>query len=144
MVRCTSCGQANRIPKAEAGTAVCGRCKASLPASSRPVVVADANLEAIARTNSSVVVDFWAPWCGPCRQIGPLIETLAAERTDVLFCKLNVDENQQSAARFKVSGIPTLIFLSGGTEAGRVVGAVGRTQIEKAIQQYLQGGAEAT
>ena len=85
-----------------------------------------------------MVVDFWAPWCGPCRTIAPVIEDLARSRSDVLFAKLNVDDNPLTASRFNVSGIPTLVFFRGGLEAGRVVGAVGRPQIESAIGQYLQ------
>jgi thioredoxin 1 len=85
----------------------------------------------------SVVVDFWAPWCGPCRMIGPVIEALASERPDVKFGKLNVDENQRTAAAFHVQGIPLLVFFKDGVERGRLVGAVPRPRIESAISQYL-------
>ena len=84
-----------------------------------------------------VVVDFWAPWCGPCRQIAPVIESLASSRSDVVFAKLNVDENPVVSARYRVSGIPTLLFFRDGEEKGRIVGAVGKPQIEQAIAQYL-------
>jgi thioredoxin 1 len=85
------------------------------------------------------VVDFWAAWCGPCRMIAPIIDELAAERTDVTFAKLNVDENRQTSGQYNVNGIPLLIFFRNGVEMGRVVGAVPRTQIEAAIQRYLPG-----
>jgi len=107
-------------------------------AGGHPTVVTDATFAALVEGAGAVVVDFWAPWCGPCRTIAPVIEDLARSRSDVLFAKLNVDDNPMTASRFKVSGIPTLVFFRGGQEAGRVVGAVGRPQIENAIGQYLQ------
>jgi len=85
----------------------------------------------------SFVVDFWAAWCGPCRVIGPVIEELASERSDVRFGKLNVDENPGTAGKFRVQGIPLLVFFRDGVERGRVVGAVPKSQIEAAIGQYL-------
>lgn len=87
--------------------------------------------------SGSYVVDFWAAWCGPCRTIAPILEQLAAERTDVQFAKLNVDYNRQTAASFRVQGIPLLVFFKDGQERGRLVGAHPRPNIEAAIQQYL-------
>ena len=87
--------------------------------------------------SGNTVVDFWAAWCGPCRQIAPVIEALAAERSDVRFGKLNVDENPRTAQAFGVQGIPLLVFFRDGNEAGRLVGAVPRGQIEAAISRYL-------
>jgi thioredoxin 1 len=150
VVRCPQCGQANRVPPVGSGkTAVCGKCKAPLlgtagPSSGHPghtghpIVLTDATFASTIR-NGSYVVDFWAAWCGPCRMIAPIIDELAAERTDVTFAKLNVDENRQTSAQYNVNGIPLLIFFRNGAEMGRVVGAVPRTQIEAAIQRYLPG-----
>jgi thioredoxin 2 len=136
VIKCASCGQANRVPPVSRGQkAVCGKCGADL-GSGGVLTVTDADF-ARSIDKGNFVVDFWAPWCGPCRIIGPVIEQLAAERSDVRFAKLNVDENPQSAAFFKVQGIPLLIFFKDGHEEGRVVGAVPRTQIESAIRQYL-------
>jgi thioredoxin 1 len=84
-----------------------------------------------------VVVDFWAPWCGPCRIIAPVLEQLAAERRDVTFAKLNVDQNQRTAAQFRAQSIPLLVFFADGQERGRLVGAHPRPNIEAAIRQYL-------
>ena len=144
ILRCPSCGQANKVPALATGKkAVCGKCGAELAGGSaggHPVNLSDADF---ARTidKGRYVVDFWAAWCGPCRIIGPVIEQLATERTDIRFAKLNVDENPQTAAFFKVQGIPLLIFFKDGHEEGRVVGAVPRPQIEAAIHKYLgQGG----
>lgn len=119
---------------------VCGKCKTPLAGSNgdgRPVELTDANFrETIA--SGPVVVDFWAAWCGPCRMIAPVIEQLASERTAIRFGKLNVDHNRQTAAAFGVQGIPLLVFFKDGQERGRVVGAVPRTEIEAAIDRYLQ------
>jgi thioredoxin len=140
VVRCSSCGQANRVPPIGSGkTAVCGKCKAPLDATTRhPIVLTDASFAEKIR-NGSVVVDFWAAWCGPCRIIAPILDELAGERSDITFAKLNVDENPRTAAQFKVQGIPLLIFFRNGVEAGRVVGAVPKGQIEAAIQRYVAG-----
>ena len=138
VIRCASCGQANRVPEVGSGKkAVCGRCKAPLDAGAAgPIVLTDATFDSTIRSGA-FVVDFWAAWCGPCRMIAPVIDALAAERTDVRFGKLNVDENPRTASRFGVQGIPLLIFFRNGVEAGRVTGAVPRGQIEAAIQRYL-------
>lgn len=147
VVRCPQCGQANRVPPVGSGkTAVCGKCKAPLVSAQggagtgngHPVVLTDATFASTIR-NGSYVVDFWAAWCGPCRLIAPIIDELAAERTDVTFAKLNVDENPLTSSQFGVQGIPLLIFFRNGAEAGRVVGAIPRPQIEAAIQRYLPG-----
>jgi len=84
-----------------------------------------------------VLVDFWAAWCGPCRMIAPVIEEMAASRTDVRFAKLNVDQNPKTAQAYRAMSIPLLVLFKDGVEKGRVVGAVPRTQIEAAINQYL-------
>ena len=140
IVRCPSCGAANRIPDAAGGkTVVCGKCKTPLSAAAgdgHPLTVTDANF-ASSIASGRFVVDFWAAWCGPCRMIGPVIEELARERSDVRFGKLNVDENPRTAAAFRVQGIPLLVFFRDGVEAGRVTGAVPKTQIEAAIRQFL-------
>ena len=139
IVRCLSCGQANRIPELGSGkAAVCGRCKTALSGGDggHPITLSDENFrEQIGR--GSVVVDFWAAWCGPCRMIAPVIEQLASERRDIRFAKLNVDENPRTSSAFGVQGIPLLVFFKDGVERGRVVGAVPKGQIEAAIRQYL-------
>ena len=137
VIRCPACGQANRVPALGSGKkAICGRCKASLASGGVPIVLTDANFrETIA--SGAFVVDFWAAWCGPCRMVSPVIDALAAERSDVRFGKLNVDENPRTASAFGVQRIPLLVFFRDGAEAGRVVGAVPRGQIEAAITRYL-------
>jgi thioredoxin len=148
ILRCPQCGQSNRVPPLGSGKkAVCGSCHAPLDggdaasagataSGGKPVTVTDASF-ASTISKGKYVVDFWAAWCGPCRMIGPVIDALAAERSDVTFAKLNVDENPRTSAQFSVQGIPLLIFFRDGAETGRVVGAVPRPQIEAAIQRYL-------
>jgi thioredoxin len=136
VIRCPSCGQANRVPPLSDGkTAVCGKCKT--PLTGHPVELTDANFGQTIADGKATVVDFWAAWCGPCRMIAPILEELAAERTDIRIAKLNVDENSRTSASFGVQGIPLLVFFKDGVERGRVVGAVPRGQIEAAIRQYL-------
>lgn len=141
IVNCPACGQANHVPDLAGGkTAVCGKCKEPLPAAAsvaHPVTATDATFRNLVSGSKPVVVDFWAAWCGPCRIIAPVIEQLAQSRSDVVFAKLNVDENPQTASSFRVNSIPTLIFFADGEEKGRVVGAAGRAQIERAITQHL-------
>lgn len=142
IIRCQSCGQANRVPALSGGKkAVCGRCKQELPTEARapsghPIAVSDATFAStIAR--GAFLVDFWAPWCGPCRTIAPVLEQLAAERSDLTVGKLNVDDNPKTAAAFRVQGIPLLVFFKDGVERGRLTGAHPRANIEAAIRQYL-------
>ncbi len=139
VIRCPSCGQANRVPELASGkTAVCGKCKAPLNAGTdgHPINLTDADFRTqIARGKS--IVDFWAPWCGPCRMIAPMLEQLASERKEIRFAKVNVDENPRTSQDFGVHGIPLLVFFKDGVERGRVVGAVPKGQIEAAIRQYL-------
>jgi thioredoxin 2 len=138
-VRCPGCGAQNRLPEDAGGKkVVCGKCKTPLQAGAdgHPVTVTDATFRKEVAAGP-VVVDFWAPWCGPCRTIGPVIEQLAGERRDIRFGKLNVDENPATTQAFGVQGIPAIIFFRDGVERGRVVGAVPRPQLEAAIRQYL-------
>ena len=139
VVRCASCGQANRVPSLDSGKkAVCGKCHAPLVGArnGHPVELNDSNFKS--ETGSgNVIVDFWAAWCGPCRILGPVIDQLAAERKDVRFGKLNVDQNPRTAASFGVQGIPLLVFFRDGAEVGRVTGAVPKAQIETAISRYF-------
>ena len=82
------------------------------------------NLEALARTHSYLVVDCWAPWCGPCRRVGPVMEALAAEFAGrIAFAKLNTDENQEVARQFGIQAIPTILLFQSGRLIGSITGA---------------------
>ncbi len=100
----------------------------------QPVNVTDGNFEAFINHYEKVVVDCWAEWCGPCKILAPTIDELAGEVSgNVAFGKLNTDENSQTAMRFKIMGIPTLIFFKNGEKVDQIVGVVPKTQIESKI-----------
>ena len=142
VIRCPTCGAKNRVPRekiAQGLKPVCGRCKNPLPIDNQPVTITDATFAAeVERSPLPVLLDMWAPWCGPCHMLAPVIEELAAEMAGrVRVAKLNVDENPATAARFHVQSIPTLLVLKGGREMERIVGV----QPKSAIVQRLERAA---
>jgi thioredoxin 1 len=104
----------------------------------------DANFdEKVAQTQGVTVVDFWAPWCGPCRMVGPVIEELSEEyEGKVHFAKLNVDDNQGVAGQFGIRSIPTIGFFKDGEAVGAVVGAYPKEALQQVIEQVLVGEVE--
>jgi thioredoxin 1 len=101
--------------------------------------VTDDNFQAeVLESETPVLVDFWAPWCGPCRMVAPVVEEIAKERADALkVVKLNVDENQQTAITYEVMSIPTLILFSGGAVAKKVIGAYPKRKLEAELEPSL-------
>ena len=100
--------------------------------------VTDGNFQSeVLEAEQPVLVDFWAPWCGPCRVVHPILEEIADEREDLRIVSINTDENQQTAARFDVLSIPTLILFKAGAEAKRVVGAIPKRRLEAELEPVL-------
>jgi thioredoxin 1 len=100
--------------------------------------VSDTNFQAeVLESDTPVLVDFWAPWCGPCRVVAPVLEEIAAERDDLRIVKLNVDENQQTAASFDVLSIPTMILFKNGQMAKKVIGAYPKKRLEAELEPAL-------
>jgi len=101
--------------------------------------VTDANFQSeVVESETPVLVDFWAPWCGPCRMVAPVLEEIAGEKGDALkIVKLNVDENQQTAATFEVLSIPTLILFRNGSVAKKVIGAYPKKRLEAELEPAL-------
>jgi thioredoxin 1 len=91
----------------------------------------------VIESENPVLVDFWAPWCGPCRMVAPVLEEIADERPDLRIAKLNVDENQQTAAQFEVLSIPTLILFRNGQVAKKVIGAYPKKRLEAELEPAL-------
>jgi thioredoxin len=91
----------------------------------------------VIESETPVLVDFWAPWCGPCRLVAPALEEIAGERDDLRIVKLNVDDNQQTAAQYQVLAIPTMILFRNGAEAKRIQGAMPKKRIESELEPAL-------
>ena len=145
VVDCRNCGAKNRVDEARLATseARCGRCGERLSASgqdSKPVTITDQTFEreVVQAKGRPVLVDCWAPWCGPCRMIGPILDQLAAESAGrYRIAKLNVDENPQTSARFKIASIPTMLIFKDGKLIDRLIGA----QPKQAIAERLRVAA---
>jgi thioredoxin 1 len=100
--------------------------------------VTDATFQArVIESENPVLVDFWAPWCGPCRVVAPVLEEIASERPELSIAKLNIDENQQTAASFQVLSIPTLILFKGGEAVKTVIGAYPKKRLEEELGPAL-------
>lgn len=128
---CSHCGATNRIPDGrELASGKCGKCGRQL-FEGHPADVSAAILEKhIAKSDIPVLVDVWAPWCGPCKAMGPQFEAASKQAEPGLrFVKLNSDDNQALSGRLGIRGIPTLIMFKGGKEVARVSGAMSSTDI---------------
>ncbi len=136
IVTCRSCGAKNRVTISPAGKApACGKCGAPLP---WIVTASDADFTSQVSGPIPVLVDFWAPWCAPCRMVAPVLEEIAAEKAGrIKIVKLNVDENPMAAGAHRVQSIPTLILFKNGQPVERLVGALPREALLARLQPHL-------
>jgi thioredoxin 1 len=103
-----------------------------------PIEVTDDSFDKeVVQSAQPVIVDFWAEWCGPCRMLGPRFEELSNEMKDIKFCKLNVDENQVTAAKFGIRSIPTMLMFKEGKVAGNIIGALPKDSLKEKIKMTL-------
>ena len=112
--------------------------KAMMSSIAEPIVLTDSNFTTEVMKYPIMLVDFWAPWCGPCRMVSPIIEQLSREYSGkVAFGKVNVDENQRIAASFGIQSIPTLMIFKGSKAVDVMIGAMSKAQIEMKLKQQL-------
>lgn len=143
-IRCSACGTKNRIPSDKSGVAArCGRCSVLLDITDlfgeKPLVVTDNNFsEKVLKSPIPVLLDCWAPWCGPCKMIGPVMDEIAKEYSGrIRICKLNVDENPLTSAKFNIAGIPTMLIFDRTKLKDTLVGALPKQQIINKISGFL-------
>ncbi len=139
---CENCGAKNRVFERPGSRPVCGRCSASLDGTgsgASPVAVSDGTFDSeVLGSPVPVLVDFWAPWCGPCSMVGPVLDQLAKDYAGrIKIAKINVDENPFCSARYSVRSIPTMLFFKNGRVVDTIVGAVPRATIEEKIRSVI-------
>ncbi len=137
-VVCPSCKSVNNIPQKDSyKKANCGKCKKSL-LETTPTELTNASFdEVIVNSDIPVIVDFWAPWCGPCKMMGPNFQKSAKNfPLKMLFAKVNTENEQEVGARFGIRSIPTLIVFKGGKEVHRVSGALDENALNHLVEQF--------
>ena len=143
ILRCGNCGTKNRIPKSRRqDRPLCGKCRMPLiviTVYDHPVDVSDSTFrEEVLSYAGVVIVDCWAPWCGPCHMVSPLLMELASEYAgQAKITKLNIDENPATASQYAIQSIPTLLFFKDGNQVNRLVGALPKREIEKHLVSAL-------
>ena len=138
-VVCPHCLEINNIPKKESyKKANCGKCKNSL-LTNKPIELNSSNLdEIVVNSDIPVIIDFWAPWCGPCKMMAPTFTAVASNYPlKALFAKVNTEDQQQLGSRFNIRSIPTLIMFKDGKEVERVSGALDAENLNLFVQKHL-------
>jgi thioredoxin 2 len=144
IIRCLKCGTKNRMSEDRLNQKpLCGKCREPLiiaKEKAKPVEVTDASFtQEVLAADSSVLVDCWAPWCGPCKMLSPIIDELAVDYAHgIKVAKLNVDENPATASQYGISSIPTMLFFKNGKLMQRLVGAQPKEEIEKQIIEIMK------
>lgn len=142
ILACSTCGAKNRVPLSRIDeTPKCGKCGLILPVEklSRPVTVTDHDFDReVMASTLPVLVDCWAPWCGPCRSMGPVLDELASRyRGRLKIAKLNVDENSGIGSRYSISSVPTMLLVKNGRIIDKLIGALPKEQLESQIARVL-------
>jgi thioredoxin 2 len=141
IVTCSNCGKRNRVAAVGEGVPRCAVCKAHLP---WIVDIDPAELDAAVSASVPVLVELWAPWCGPCKWVAPVVERLARDHAGHLkVLKLNIDDAPAIADRYGVRAVPTLLLLRDGQEIDRLAGAAPQPQLEAWLQPHLDAAASA-
>lgn len=135
VIACPHCGTKNRLPVATRGRPQCASCHNPLP---WLVNATDAELDDALDTSVLVIVDLWAPWCGPCRQVAPVLERLSTDYAgQIKVVKVNVDDNPRAAARYDAQSIPTMVMVRGGAVVNRIVGAQSHSVLARQIDALV-------
>jgi len=138
---CRNCGTTNRVSLVRQGTVRCGKCRTIIPlegsSNGKPIQVEDSNFEReVLKSRVPVLLDCWAPWCGPCRMIAPTIDQIAKKYSGRLKVgKLNTDENPEVTSSYGILSIPSLLIFQNGKLVDRMVGAIPRGEIEKRLSR---------
>ncbi|HET9478936.1 MAG TPA: thioredoxin [Pyrinomonadaceae bacterium] len=149
VVTCQKCEARNRVDESKLANseAKCGRCGAKLNAqagngeAAEPLILTDASFqqEVLQASGPPLLVDFWAPWCPPCRIVGPIVDQIAAESGGrYRVAKLNVDDNPQTASRYQIASIPTMLIFKNGAVIDRIVGAQPKQAIVERLNQVTR------
>jgi thioredoxin 2 len=137
ILTCPNCGKRNRIGPIATGVPRCANCHQMLPWLVDP---GPQGFEAEIAASVPVLVDFWAPWCGPCKWVEPVVADLAkTEAGRLKVVKLNVDDSPEISARYRIQGIPALVLIRDGTEVDRFVGAAGKEQLQAWLAEKIAG-----